>query len=256
MRGTLVGSLDSSAAVDPNQVVPPADAPIELVESSMKGAGRYEIDPETAVKLALENRLDLRRLQGIVYDAQRAVVVAADMLGAELTLGGSVRSGGTTAPTSEDTKLRFDKVSSSGFLTLDLPIDRTRERNDYREKLIALESATRNVAIREDEIKVAVRGRLRTLLLSRESLQIQVEALNVAQKRVDSVNISLEAGRASVRDFLEAQTALVDAQNALTSAVIGYRVNELRLQQDMDLLQVNEKGLWTEYNPEVNHVEK
>ncbi len=257
MRGTLIQTLGTSGAgIDPNETIPPADAPIELIEPSMEGAGRYEIDTEKAVMLALENRLDLKRLQGLVEDAQRAVVVAADQLGAELTLGGSVRSGGTTGPTGEDTKLRFDQVTSSGLLTLNLPIDRTRERNDYREKLIAFESATRNVAIREDEIKIAVRNRLRTLLLSRESLQIQAKALDVAQKRVESVNISLEAGRAQIRDFLDAQTDLVNAQNNLTTAVVNYRVNELRLQQDMDLLQVDEKGLWTEYNPEVNHAKK
>jgi outer membrane protein TolC len=209
------------------------------------------------VKLALENRLDLKKLQGGVYDAQRAVVIAADMLGAELTLGGRVTSGGATGPTDEDSKLRFDKVKVTGYpssiLTLDLPIDRTQERNDYRNSLIALEAATRAVALGEDQIKRDVRGRLRSLLSFRESLQIQAKALEVAQQRVESVNISLEAGRAQIRDFLDAQRDLLDAQNNLTTAVVNYRVNELGLQQDMDLLQVNENGLWQEYNPEVTN---
>jgi outer membrane protein TolC len=94
---------------------------------------------------------------------------------------------------------------------------------------------------------------LRSMLSARESLHIQATALDVAQKRVDSARISLEAGRAQTRDLLEAQDSLLSAQNALTAAVISYRVNELRLQQDMDLLQVNEKGLWQEYNPEVTN---
>ncbi|NLH16958.1 MAG: TolC family protein [Phycisphaerae bacterium] len=253
-KGTLIQVGDSeTASVDPNQAVVAADAPIELVEPSMAGAGRYEIDPDQAVRLALDHRLDLKQLQGKVYDAQREVVFRADRLRAGLDLLGTVSSGGTTSPTSEDTKLRLDKVTSYGLLSLDLPIERTAERNDYRNALIELESATRAVAIREDEIKVAVRGRLRTLLSSRESLQIQAKALEVAQNRVESANISLEAGRAQIRDILEAQDALVSAQNSLTTAVISYRINELRLQQDMDLLLVNEKGLWTEYNPEVTN---
>lgn len=253
-KGTLIQVADpENATVDPNLVIAPADAPIDLVEPGMEGAGRYEIDAGLAVRLALDNRLDLKRLQGTVYDAQRAVVVAADMLRAELTLGGSVRSGGLTSPTSEDTKLKIDKVTSSGLLTLDLPIERTRERNVYRNALIALESSTRDEAALEDSIKVSVRDRLRSLLSARESLRIQATALDVAQKRVDSARISLEAGRAQTRDLLEAQDSLLSAQNALTAAVISYRVNELRLQQDMDVLQVNEKGLWQEYNPEVNN---
>jgi len=253
-RGSLMqANSTGTAAVDPNEKVPSADAPIELAEPSMEGAGRYEIDSEKAVKLALANRLDLKESQGRVYDAQRAVVVAADMLGAELNLGGSVRSGGATGPTSDDTKLRFDKVTSSGLLSLDLPIERTRERNNYRNSLIALEAAARDAAALEDSIKVTVRDRLRSLLSVRESLHIQGKALEVAQQRVESTNLSLEAGRTQIRDVLEAQSSLVSAQNSLTSAVISYRVNELRLQQDLDLLQVNEKGLWQEYNPEVTN---
>lgn len=255
-KGTLIKVPDSeTASVDPNEVIAPADAPIELVEPSMQGAGRYEINTQRAVRLALDNRLDLKQLQGRVFDAQREVVFRADQLRAGLNLGGTVTSGSLTSsnPTSEDTKLRFDKVTSYGLLSLDLPIERTAERNNYRAALISLEVATRAVALREDEIKRDVRGRLRTLFSARETLQIQATALDVAQKRVESARISLEAGRAQTRDLLEAQDSLLSAQNSLTAAVISYRVNELRLQQDLDLLQVNEKGLWQEYNPEVNN---
>jgi outer membrane protein TolC len=62
--------------------------------------------------------------------------------------------------------------------------------------------------------------------------------------------MSLEAGRAKIRDILEAQEALLSAQNALTAAVINYRLTELELQRDIGLLKVNEKGLWQEFNPE------
>ena len=54
-----------------------------------------------------------------------------------------------------------------------------------------------------------------------------------------------------MRDILEAQNSLVSAQNALTAAVISYRVTELELQRDMGLLTVDEQGLWREFDPEV-----
>jgi outer membrane protein TolC len=60
----------------------------------------------------------------------------------------------------------------------------------------------------------------------------------------------LEAGRVQIRDILEAQEALLSAQNALTAAVINYRITELELQRDMGLLKVDEKGLWQEFDPE------
>ena len=61
----------------------------------------------------------------------------------------------------------------------------------------------------------------------------------------------LEAEREGVqiRDVLEAEESLVSAQNDLTSALVNYRVAELELQLDMDVLEVSEKGLWREYRP-------
>ena len=60
----------------------------------------------------------------------------------------------------------------------------------------------------------------------------------------------LRSQRCPVRDLLDAQEDFVDAQNALTNALVNYRVSELELQRDMGLLSVDEKGLWIEYAPE------
>jgi len=236
---------------DPNEVVP-ADAVIEVPPPDMANAGRYEIDPDHAVRLAFANRPDLREAQERVFDAQRQVVIAADALGAELTLFGSVDSGGRRSglgATADDAQLRLDRATWRALLTLDLPIERTAERRAYRESLIALERSVREVQALEDQIKLSVRNRLRSLLSLRESVQINAKGVQVAEKRVRSVNMFLEAGEAQIRDLLEAQSALLGAQDALTSAIVNYRVAELELQRDMGLLQVDEKGLWREFNP-------
>lgn len=233
--------------------VPPADAPIELAPPSGEDAGPLELDVAVAVRVALDNRLDLRSAMGAVYDAQRQVVVAADGLGAELTLFGSAAVGerrSLDAATSDDAELRFDQGRYAGLLTLDLPFERTAERNAYRKTFIDLEKAVRDVQVLEDQIKLAVQNELRALLTSRESLKIQAQAVVVAQKRVRSSNLFLEAGRAEIRDLLEAQEALLAAQNALTAAVIAYRIAELQLQRDMGVLHVNHAGLWQEFSPE------
>ncbi len=226
--------------------VPPADAEVVLVPSSREGAGPWEIDDRLAVETALENRLDLRVANGGVYDAQRKVVVAADALRAGLTLGGSA----SFFDNDDDGALSFEGGRYAALLSLDLPIERTRERNAYRNSLINLERATRDVQNLEDDIKLAIRNELRTLLESRESLQIQAQSVLVAEKRVKSSQLFLEAGRIQIRDLLDAQDSLLSAQNALTRAVIDYRLAELQLQQDMGILEVNEKGLWREIPPE------
>ncbi|MGB2862297.1 MAG: TolC family protein [Sedimentisphaerales bacterium] len=244
---TILEEMRTASQQGISETAPPADASIELIPASYEDAGPMEIDEFLAVKLALENRLDLQEAIGSVYDAQRDVVVKADRLRAGLTLGGS----GSVQDTDEDGNLRFDRGQYTALLTLDLPAERTRERNEYRISLLNLEQATRSVQLLEDQIKFSIRGELRTLLVSRESLKIQAQSVVVAEKRVRSNTIFLEAGRSEIRDLLESQDALLSAQNSLTRAVVDYRIAELELQQDLGLLKVNEQGLWREFSPEV-----
>ncbi len=244
-----VEQIRSTMQLEAAETAPPADAPVELVPANREDAGPYEIDEELAVELALDKRMDLRVAIGSVYDAQREVIVRADALRGELTLGGSAGF----ADSDDDGRLSFDGGQYGALLTLDLPIERTRERNDYRNSLIDLERAVRSVQSLEDEIKLDIRGELRTLLESRESLRIQAQSVLVAEKRVRSVSLFLEAGRTEIRDLLEAQDALLVAQNLLTAAVVSYRIAELEIQRDMGVLEVNEKGLWRELPPEEIH---
>lgn len=232
--------------------IPPADARVELVPPSREGGGPYEMDSDKAVRLALENRLDLRRAREEVEDAQRKVLVAADRLRAELTLFGSTSIGegrdvgGAGQP---DARLRPAEMPVQGLLTMNLPLERTSERNAYRNRLIDLERAVRAYQRLEDEVKGSVRGQLRTLLEARENVVIQSQAVKLAEERVKSTDMFLQAGRAAVRDVLDAEESLLSARNDLDSALVNYRVAELTLQRDLGVLRVSVEGTWQEYRP-------
>jgi len=231
----------------------PADAPVTLVVPSREGAGPMEFQPDTAIDLALKNRLDLRTTQGEVYDAQRRVVVAADSLGAELTLLGRASAGESRSLSSTGSRDAFDPRFDQGFydtlLTIDLPLERTRERNAYRISLINLKRAVRDLQEAEDRVKLDVRNLLRDLLEFRESLHIQARAVELAKERVRSTDMLLQASKGTIRNALDAKDDLVQSQNALTAALVNYMVAELEIQRDMGVLQVNEQGLWRTYNP-------
>ncbi|MDO3379910.1 TolC family protein [Geoalkalibacter halelectricus] len=231
--------------------VPPADAPIILAEPDMRHAGPYELPEDVALELAFDHRLDLRIAQERTFDAQRAVVVAADALKGELTLLGRASSGerrSLGAAALPDARLRPESGFYSALLSLDLPIERTAERVAFRNSYLTFEQRVRALQEQEDRVKGDVRNRLRDLVEFREGLHIQAQAVRVAQRRVESTSLFLQAGRAEIRDLLEAQEALVSAQNALTTALVNYRVAELELQRDMGVLSVDEKGLWTEFD--------
>lgn len=228
---------------------PAADAPVTLVRPSSEDAGPYEIDERKAIELALSRRPDLKNALDKVQDAQRNVLIAEDSLRAELTLGGSMmvgegRSLGQTNMDNGDFKV--NRASYSAPLTFDLPWERTRERNNYRNSIIALESAVRAFQSEEDSIKRDIRSGLRGLLEKRSSVVIQRQAVKLAERRVDSTGLLLQAGRAEMRDVLEAQNALLAAQNSMISALVSYRLKELELQRDLGVLSVNVDGSWQE----------
>ncbi len=253
---SLNGDGDDAPSTQPAGNFPttaPAEDIAELDPPKITGGGPLEMDPAEAVLIAFENRLDLRTSIGKVYDAQRKVVVAADGLRGELTLGGSYQWGerrGLSTANTNNAALRPERGSYEGSLVLDLPLERTEERNQYRDSFIRLEQAVRSAQDKEDSIKSEVRDELRNLVLARESIKIQVQSVRLADRRVASTALFLQAGRAEVRDVLESQEALVSAKNALSRALVDYRVSELRFQRDTGVLEVNEKGIWREYQPE------
>lgn len=229
------------------------DGQVKIEPPDKRGAGRLELEQTEAIVVALARRLDLRTAGERVADAQRGVYVAADALRPGLTLSGSASAGerrGIGSADRPNAGIEFSEGSYSLGLTLDLPWEKTAERVAYRNALIDLESAARDVQDLEDQVKLSVRDALRQLEQARESYRIQAEAVALAERRVESSNLFLQAGRAEIRDVLEAEEALVNAQDALTDALVTYRITELELQRDMGVLRVDYKGLWREYNPD------
>lgn len=233
------------------QAIESADAPINLDAPTREDGGRYEIEPRRAIRLALDHRLDFRVALGRIDDAQRAIVLAADDLRADLELLGGVTVGERRSRASADepnAQLRFDRGAYRGLLSAELPFERTAERNRYRVRWLDLEEAVRNVQRLEDQIKFEVRDQLRVLLEAREAARIQMRAVEVARRRVRGTELFLEQGRAEIRDVLEARESLVSAENARTAAIVRYRVAELQFQRDLGVLQVDARGLWAEYD--------
>ena len=248
----FAGGAGSGATAE--RVAPGDEASIRMRPPGAGEGGPMELDPGPAMQLALDSRLDLRIAEGKVADAQRRVYVAADALRGEVSLLGRAQAGSrrtsAASATEGNATLNLADGSYSALLNIDLPLERTAERNAYRAGLLALQDAVRNLQDKEDEIKLSIRETLRELLRAREAVLTQLEAMTLAEKRVRSTDMFLQAGRAQIRDVLDSQEALLNAQNALTGGVVTYRVAELALQRDLGVLQVSADGLWQEYEPE------
>ncbi len=195
---------------------------------------------EPAVEAALENRLDLATARERRDDAERKIKVARNDLlpGVDLSASLSTDTDGDTHPID----FEGNRTDLGVGLEVDLPLDRKSERNQYRRRLIELERSDRNFCETRDRIVLAVRDAWRQYNRARSSYEIQKESMALAEKRVDSTSMLLQAGRADTRDMLEAREALVSAQNALATALVEFRVARLQLARDIGILQVSETG--------------
>jgi outer membrane protein TolC len=225
----------------------PTDAKVELDQNELKalekvGVGQPNYTVDTAVETALLERLDLATSMDRIDDALRKVMVAADGLGADLNLTGGMNVGST--PPTDYGRLQFHHGTYELGFEASLPLDRKQERNVYREALITLEQQQRQYDNDEDTVKLEVRQAYRDLQQAAESYDIQRNSLNLAQTRVDSTTLLLAAGRLTTRDLLEAQDALLLAQNNLTAALVDHAIAKLSFFRDIGILQVRPDGMW------------
>ena len=129
-------------------------------------------------------------------------------------------------------------------LELDLPLDRLAEANEYRKSLINLTQQKRAYEEEADVVILEVRQTHREFTEAADRYTIQTESRNLAQKRFKNTFLLLQYRRASIRDVLDAQDDLFDAQNAATDALVDYINATLAFYRDTGILQVRPDGMW------------
>jgi len=217
--------------------------PGELERLTTLGSAFDDIDSVLAAEVAYSQRPDFKTSVDRVVDAERRSRVAADALRMGLDVSSSIE---LSSDDKNPLKFNFQDVSWSLGLVIDLPINRMRERNTYRSALIQWQASARAAGAFEDEIARDLRAELRAVAARRESREIQSSAVRLAEKRVESAGLNLQAGRASTRDLLEAQDDLVNSRNAETRALIELTLARFDLALDMGLLRVEEGGVRVE----------
>jgi outer membrane protein TolC len=226
----------------------PIDIEITLDKSELDRLGAEDpwlgdepVAELVACQVALQERLEFQTVRDSLEDRERGIVVFEDALraGLDLTLDG--RAGSDDGSPLD---YRGSNAPWSLSLGLDLPVDRVSERNAYRRELIAVENARRTLEREEDSIRLAVRDSLRQVRNVAKSYTIQQGAEVLANRRVESTQLMMAAGRASTRDQLEAQDALLEARNATTAALVDLTLTRLDFYLDLELLRVDERGMF------------
>ncbi|MEQ2006025.1 MAG: TolC family protein [Limisphaerales bacterium] len=220
----------------------------DTVLEDLKRAGLPLLETNEAASFAaaVDNKLDILNEIDRFEDSKRKIAVAANLLKANLTFVSGVSLANDPVNYS---KFDVSQYSANAGLQLDLPFDRLLQRNAYRATLIGFERSLRSLALTLDTARDSVRQGLRNLEQLQQTYAIQTNALQLADSRVDVSDFLLQAGRAQIRDKLEAQSAQVLAQNAVTQVLVDYLVARLKFLVDVGALRTQGEKWWLAPQP-------
>lgn len=212
------------------------------------------LSSEDAVRLGLENRLDLMNDRARVTDAWRNEEVAANRLLADLNI---VYNGNLGTDPKHDGVFRFDASNSNHRIGIqfDAPLIRRAERNAYRTSQISYQQARRAWINTRDEVVRELRLDVRQLNLNRRQFEIGREQLVTAARRVEEAESeqrnkrTLESSNTIL--LLQALQSLVDAKNGLISNWVNYQTSRMAIFRDLDLMDIDERGAWVNEHDDI-----
>jgi len=222
----------------------PVTQPIILEEDELARLALEEpkITLDESLRTALVTRLDLYNARDALADMDRKIKVAAQDLLPQLDLrGGYVVS---SDPKTETISLNRDRNTLVGGLDLDLRLDKKGDRNAYRSAQIAQQRTARELDLAEENVRSALRAGWRALDTARKQYDIAQTGVALSERRLEEEQLLTELGKGTARDLIDAQQDLIEAKNALTSALISHTINRLQLWKDMGVLFIKKDGSW------------
>jgi len=215
--------------------------PAEFGRLSAGGLRQPDLLLPDAIDKALTTRLDLANTREGLEDAGRRILIAEDGLKGDVDLVASIGYA-SRADRPQSARIQLSRGDYAVGFDIDLPVDRLQERNALRETQLAQQVATRALERQRDDVILAVRRAHRRLRQAHESYQIQQRSVTLAERRVESTQLLLQAGRAKQRDVLEAESDLLLGRNNLTAALVTHTIAGLEFERDTGTLLVDEEG--------------
>lgn len=223
----------------------PPNNPVEPEAVTLMEPKAADVEPlEALVQRALENRLELEEARDRVGDARRSASLAKQNMLPEIDLNlglnqlgfgrsfGDAWRGGLT-----DRQVEF-------FVSASYPIRQTTLKANRAVSELQLGVRQRGVTQLELEIERQVHRAWRELDRIRQSVEVQMQAVDVAEKQRRLAELRYQRGLASNFDVVDAESNLVVSRSALVSLLTNYAVARLELQRVTGTLSVD-----TEFAP-------
>ncbi len=206
-----------------------------------KSLPEVKIDISKFINYALENRLDLISEYEKVDDTKRKVEIALNNFKNKVDMGLTITS---TGEEKDKPNIDLNKPVYTGTLNFDIPFSKLPQRNEYKRALIQYERQKRTFEKKIDTVKKEIIDSYRNLNKAYQSYIVQLNSLKLAERRVESTDLLLQAGRATTRDLLDSQEAYLSAKNNLINSVVSFILECLNFLYTTEKLEIDENGIW------------
>ncbi|WP_417396984.1 TolC family protein [Gimesia chilikensis] len=207
----------------------------------------FNMDITEAVRIGLDNRLDLMNERAFVMDTRRLMEVRSNELEAVLNV---VVDGDVSTPLGKNRPLDFrgSQASLRAGVEFTAPLSLVQQRNAYRESQINYQRQRRAFMEAQDNIKFDIRRSWRQLNVLRQNfetsrVQIRLAALQY-DSAVEATSDPAQAGRNQGLNLLNALSSVLEAQNSLISNWVNYEQNRLNIYRDMGIMEIDANGIW------------
>jgi|GEM_PF-2043632 len=186
------------------------------------------------MRAGFEHRRGLKTAANRIEDAERRHRLAQNGRLPDLELFAR------TDAFSEETDAREDNFTTGA--TLAIPLQRGGIRDAVKLADIARTAERRNQINTEANVRIDLLRRMNQLANFERNVETQRQNVEIAEKRLEFAIIRFEDGTLSNRDVVEAQTAELDARNALVRALVNHELERLRLLQSAGCLVIDPNG--------------
>lgn len=207
----------------------------------------FTMDIAEAVRIGLDNRLDLMNERAYVMDARRLMEVRSNELEAVLNV---VVEGDVSTPSGRNRPLDFrgSQASLRAGVEFTAPLSLVQQRNAYRESQINYQRQRRAFMQAQDDAKFSIRRSWRQLNVLRQNFETSRLQIRLAALQYDSAVEATSDPAQSVRNpglnLLNALSSVLQAQNGLISNWVNYEQNRLNIYRDMGIMEIDANGIW------------
>ncbi|MBC8202371.1 MAG: TolC family protein [Planctomycetes bacterium] len=193
-----------------------------------------EVDENTAVQIAMTNRVELEQAQDNFEESQRFSRIAKHRTLPSLDLVFGYSQVGVNENLLNDFGLD-DHVWNVNLVT-STDFARTAEKAAYEQSLLGIRSAKRSLELQQDDIARQVKRDLRNLRRAQKQITIQEEQIVNSEKQMRLAKIKFDNGLANNFDLVEAEADLRQAETKLVSSVVNYIVGTYQIRQSLGTL--------------------